>query len=114
MICGSGTISFYKLRYAHIRLEQSVLLEEVRGSRCLKGCVPAAAPSLGGDTACWCAGCESGTAAGKPGQTEQTTELSRTTETPKDTQHTLELHFDDQHMDMAGNMFSYTNLKNCW
>lgn len=88
MICDSGTILFYKLRHAHVRLEHWVLLEEARVSRCPKGCVPAAALSLGVDTAGWCAGCESGTAAEKPGQTELTTERSHTTETPEDTQHT--------------------------
>lgn len=52
MICGSGTILFYQLKHVPVRLEQSVSLEEGRGSRCLKGCVPAAALSPGGDTAC--------------------------------------------------------------
>lgn len=112
MICGWGTILIYKLRYAPVRLEQSVLPEEVRGSRCRKDCVPAAAPSLGDDTACWCAGCESGKASGKPGQTEQTTERSRTTETPEETHNApLELRFDqrhDRHMDVAGERLFYT------
>lgn len=95
MICGSGTILFHQLKHVPVRLEQSVSLEEGRGSRCLKGCVPAAAPSLGGDTACWCAGCESGRAAGKPGRTEQTTEPSHTTETPEDTSETWPGHARD-------------------
>lgn len=67
-----------------VRLRGWVLLEEARGRRCQTDCVPAAAPSLGGDTARWCAGCESGRAAGRPGWTEPATEQSRTTETPED------------------------------
>lgn len=61
------------------------MLEEVKESRYPTDCVPAGAPSLGGDTARRCADCGSGRAAGKPGWTEPTTELSHTTETPEDT-----------------------------
>lgn len=84
-------ILFYHLKHFPVRLKRWVLLEEGMGSRFQTDCVRAAAPSLGGDTACWCAGCESGRAAGKPGWTEPATEPSHTTETPEDTQHNGEI-----------------------
>lgn len=69
-----------------VRLRGWVLLEVVRVSRSQMGCIPTTAPSLGGDRARWCADCESGRAAGRPGRIEPATEPSHTTEMPGDTQ----------------------------
>lgn len=79
-----GFIWCHYLKHS-VRLRRWVLLERARECRYQMDCVPAAAPSLGGDTARWCADCESGRAAGKPGWTELATEQSHTTETPEDT-----------------------------
>lgn len=67
-----------------VRQRWSVSLADVEawGSRRRINCVPAAAPSLGDDTAGAGAGCESGRVAGRPGWTEPATEPSQPTEPP--------------------------------
>lgn len=73
-----------------VRLRGWVSQEEARESRCLMDCFPAASPSPGADRARWCAGCESGRAAGKPGWSEPATEPSQATATPENEERCLQ------------------------
>lgn len=73
-----------------VRLRGWVSQEEARESRCLMDCFPAASPSPGADRAHWCAGCESGRAAGKPGWSEPATEPSQATATPENEERCLQ------------------------